>query len=568
MARFGMLPSLLRESSPRERWRWWAGVGLVLLAGLLAARPAYQASKRWRARTMAVEAERSIQAERWEEAFRQAQAAYQLVPTEPASVRAVAHLYTRLRQEQAFGFWESLLTLSAATEDDRLNYLELAIDLQRPDLAEPLLQRLLREAPDDLQHLRLASKFYLAQGDDAQALRFVQKAATQQPRDPAVQFALQRLLLRSTKLEERQQAVDKLWTLTEGRQELALDALVLLAGYAALPRHDLEELVTRLERHPLARPEHHILALELQIRLAPASRDSLIGDSVALYRTAPREKQVALGRWLNSQSQFAATVELISPKVASSHQDLFLVRLDALAGLRRWAEVGVALTPDSLPIEPWMRELYRARAAQELGDPSQAEFHWRRVHLDAAREPQALQYIATYADRIGATKEAAKAYRKLTEQRTLARPAYLALVRLAEQDGNTRSLREIMREMTSVFPQDPAPRNDLAYLNLLLGDNLTTARDTAAKLLDETPTQLAYRVTLALAQLRLQQPAEAKKLFEKQTVNWAGVLPGWQAVYSAVLLANGQTNAARAVARMIPAQKLKPEEKALLEGLL
>lgn len=567
MSKFGMLPSLLQSDKPRQRWRRWIIGAVVLLILAVLARPAYQATKRWRARDMAQKAEIHISQEQWEDAFRIAQAAYQLAPTEPSAIRAVARLYSRLQQDQAFSFWEALLALPESTPDDRRQYVELALDLKRTELAEPVLQQLLKDQPDDIGNLRLASKYHIAKGDEATALRYVKRAAELRPEDTAVQLALSQLLLRSPRQEERQQAAERLWTLSEGRNQAALEALTLLATQAPITKNDAEELINRLNRHPLAKAEHQLMALEIQIRLAPTRKPALIEDFVSVYKTVPREKQIALGRWLNRQSMFEPTVQLITSSAASMNKDMFLVRLDALAGLKRWKEVGTELAADPLPVEGWMRELYRARVAHELGDETKAEAHWRRVHLEAAKEPQALTYIAHYAERTGAPKEAAKAYRRLTQQTGMARPAFLALIRLAETEGNTRSLREIMREMTALFPQDPAPRNDLAYLNLLLDENVESARDIASRLLEENPNMLAYRITLSLAHLRLKQPAEARKLFESRTINWPAVLPGWQAVYGAVLASSGQTNAARAFSRMIPQQRLKPEERALLKPL-
>ena len=567
MARFGMLPSLLEEGQPRRPWRRWLIFGLLILVLGVAARPVYRATKSWRAREMARKAEFHISQEQWEEAFRKSQAAYQLDPNEPATTRAVARLYTRLKQEQALVFWQSLLSLPVATADDRREYVELAMDLQRLELAEPELQRLLKDQPEEFANLRLASKFHIARGEDAAALGYVRQAASQRPDDSAVQLALIQLLLRSPTPEERQQAQEKLWTLSEGRAQVALDALVLLATQAQITRTDVEELVSRLSRHPLAKAEHQLLALEMQIRLAPASREALISDFVSVYRSVPREKQIALGRWLNRHALPKETTRLITSSAAASNKDLFLIRLDALAALKQWKEIRTELEDDAVPIEPWMRELYRARVAQELGDAVLAESHWRRVHVETAKEPQALIYIAQYAERTGFPKEATKAYRRLTQQGALARQAFLALIRLAEADGNTRVLREIMREMTASFPQDPAPRNDLAYLNLLLEENTESAVEMASRLVEEHPKMLAYRVTLALAHLRLNQPTQAREVFDSLNVNWPAVLPGWQAVHAAVLAANGQTHAARTITRMIAQERLKPEERALIKAL-
>jgi hypothetical protein len=88
------------------------------------------------------------------------------------------------------------------------------------------------------------------------------------------------------------------------------------------------------------------------------------------------------------------------------------------------------------------------------------------------------------------------------------------------------------------------------------------------KLVDFQPLLLAYRTTLALAYLRSNDPASAKAVYAGLEADWATVLPGWQAVYTAVLGATDEPEAARTLARRIPVQRLKPEERALIEPWL
>src|SRR5947209_7181352 len=65
-------------------------VVLVLVLGLFAGRPTMNAIKAWQARRHAEKAFAYIDQEKWIEARKEAVAAYQLRPTEPQSVRAVA----------------------------------------------------------------------------------------------------------------------------------------------------------------------------------------------------------------------------------------------------------------------------------------------------------------------------------------------------------------------------------------------------------------------------------------------------------------------------------------------
>jgi hypothetical protein len=68
--------------------------------------------------------------------------------------------------------------------------------------------------------------------------------------------------------------------------------------------------------------------------------------------------------------------------------------------------------------------------------------------------------------------------------------------------------------------------------------------------------------------LRSNDPKAALALLKDVAVDWPKVSPGWQAVFAATLAANGDTNAAKFIARGIPPKSLKIEERQLISSLL
>jgi DNA-binding SARP family transcriptional activator len=177
-------------------------------------------------------------------------------------------------------------------------------------------------------------------------------------------------------------------------------------------------------------------------------------------------------------------------------------------------------------------------------------------------------YVADYAEKIGETDEARKVFERLTGVPEYSDRAYAGLIRIAERNGGTRTLREIMRDLSARHPDDPAPQNDLAYLNLLLNERVEASKETAEALHKAHPNVMAYRNTLALAYLRLDDPASARKLYEDLNLDWKMLQPGWQAVHAAVIGANGDAQNARVLAKEIPLNALKPEEHALIQPWL
>ena len=83
----------------RARRRTVAGLTMIVLVvlglGVLLARPTRNAIKGWQARRHAAKAFACIDNENWADARKEATAAYQLRPTEPQSLRAIARFLSR-----------------------------------------------------------------------------------------------------------------------------------------------------------------------------------------------------------------------------------------------------------------------------------------------------------------------------------------------------------------------------------------------------------------------------------------------------------------------------------------
>jgi hypothetical protein len=219
------------------------------------------------------------------------------------------------------------------------------------------------------------------------------------------------------------------------------------------------------------------------------------------------------------------------------------------------------------PLDAVRRSVYRIRAAIELGQDDALGDRWRDL-FRALRFGDASEvlYAAQYAERCGWREAAARGYRQLTRMPAAASDGYAGLIRLAETSGSTQELGDVVREWVESSPGSIEGRNDLDYLNLLLGEKGSV--EGSRRRFDEHPALLACRTTLALACLRNGEPHAAGKLYEDAGIDWSTAQPGWQAVFAATLAACGESERARAVARGIDSAHLKPEERALIAPLL
>ena len=561
-----LAPQLLAEKKRRRRWLLAAGLcAVAALALAFEAKPVYRAVKGWRARQMAQQAEALTAQEKWPAALGKARAAYQLMPDEPAAMRAVAHLQNATgNPAAAVPFWQELDGSKTMTAADRRRYAEDLFRLGLADDATPQLDRVLAEQPGDAAALRLAARLSAARRSYAQSLQFARRAQELEPANKEGRLLLALLEFDPPDSPQKDAGLRALLQLAQEREKTGLEALEYLARKDGLPGVATEQVIPLLKAHPLATEAHRLLALDLEIKAAPAQREALLDRKAAEVEAADVAAQRSFGVWLNAHHEFARTLALFPRAVAQTRKDLLQVHLDALAGLKKWTEIEEILSQKGVPLDEVFVDLFLARSAMELGHKTKAELHWRRAHLEAAPSPENMWVVGSYAEKMGQTDEAVLAYKSLTANAKTARPAFEALMRLAEKQGDSAAVRDILRDMHARWPNDTAVENDYTFFSLLRGQDTTAGLASAQRLVTQEPRSLPHRTTLALAWLRAQQPERALAVYDGLAIPWERTAPAQRAVHAAVLGANGQADEARTEVRALRPETLRAEERALI----
>src|SRR5205823_13507785 len=101
----------------------------------------------------------------------------------------------------------------------------------------------------------------------------------------------------------------------------------------------LLEIADALEKHPDARPNHQLLALQLRAQHDPALTDQYVADAVEHFGKGDDQTLAALTAWLNSIGRADKTLQVLPLDRAMRRQDLYLQRINALAALEHWDEV-------------------------------------------------------------------------------------------------------------------------------------------------------------------------------------------------------------------------------------
>ena len=559
-----LLPDLISKRSTRNKTFWILIIAGALLA-FLAARPAYRVFKKYRAAQIENQAEKLIARGEWELSWQKIQAAWQLQPGRDRTVRIIAHILAHFRMGEAFGFWSQVRLSGHLTEAEEQEAIDLALSLNRLDIAESYLKEALRQTPVPPGLFRSAARFAAAKGNTGRAVEFVRAALVANPADPEMNFLLARLLLAGSNPSEVSEGKALLLDQAGKRLPHSAAAIETLLAQPQVSRAELETCLKFTDSLPGEKIDREILAAELRLRLQPARRAEIISATVDRLKGGPTSAVAKLCRWLAQEGETARVLEIVPASAASRDREIFLVFVDALAGLGRWKELETFLAPAQSPVEPFFLELYRARVAAALKKDRQADLHWAQAQWLAAKNPETLSYLAEYAEKSGETAQAMTAYKQMTRNPKTATAAYYSLIRLMETKGSTGELLDLMKELAALNPNDPRTQNDLAYLQLLRRENVAGARDVALKLVTRYPSLASYRVTLALASLRQNDPTGARAAFGNVLFDSDSALPGWRAVYAAALGANGEEKLAREMAASIPIAALKPEERELIK---
>jgi tetratricopeptide (TPR) repeat protein len=309
-----------------------------------------------------------------------------------------------------------------------------------------------------------------------------------------------------------------------------------------------------------------LLAAEMEIRIDPARKESVLKKLTDSYQNSDRSVMLELARWLNSRGYRSEVIAFAGGVRPLNDTDWLLVVLDAKSAQGRWDEVSAMLdSPASAGIPDAVRDLFLARIASMRGDQKAADEAWSSETASLYLEkPETLAYIAGYEEQIGAMDQAARTYRELANRDSTRKIGLTALIRIQSPTTPAKTLIPLYEELLAEAPDYADAAGDLDYLKLLVGEEIPQAAGDAEKLFESQPNSLARISTAALGRLKQGDVKGALSLYEGKSIDWGGAPAPWRVVRSAVLRAAGDIPGAEKMAASIDSGVLRPEEAALL----
>jgi tetratricopeptide (TPR) repeat protein len=563
----------MREQEARRarlKGRLALGLGLLVILMFLGlgALPAYRALKSWRADQLMKGAEKSVERGALVDAYQAARSAYGLDPNNLRALRMLAEMYEGSGAREALAYRRSVAESAGATGQDRAAYLRVLIRAGRLDLADDFVRKMgIGSRADPVVAALIADLLRMrGQPEEARAAEDLAAASSVLGEKTTAELIQARGRLESPDPAERAQARATLLRIGGSKAPEARDALRILAVAPDRTEKETREMIRLLEANPLNPAADFFLAKTLTLELRPDWRGAVLEEARKLWSGGTEEQRTALAEFLLRHGDAQGVLDLPVTRQGRA----FLLRLDALARLGRWPTIREELVLASSgknTLDPFFIEVFQARVAQEMREISMADVRWKQAMSKAAGNPQKLEFLANFAEKSGNLPMAAEAYRSMVKFPAAAVPGYLGLIRVAEKRADMRQLRDVLGELSRQLPEDPAPKNDLAYLNLLFEEKVDDSLQISRELVSALPDRTAYRTTLALAYLRKNESAKALAAYDETKIDWSAALPGWQAVRAAVLAANGREEEARRLAASINWDRLKPQERDLVRTL-
>ncbi|MBC2595133.1 hypothetical protein H5P28_12770 [Ruficoccus amylovorans] len=551
----------------KKRFTWTLAVlALGVVVAALAARPLMRAYREHNARQDVAQARVFLGEKDYEAALEAAHRAYVADPLNPDVVRTVAMIYNDIDPVKAEEFWAEAFELSG-DNNDLGNWVSAALKAGDFETAREQLEVMKARGLEDSAWLFYNGQVLLHDQDVNGALVEARKALALKPTDERVHFFFVRLTQLSPDEALRKEGMDYLWRLARQRDTLGLRALRNLAEYTTNTDAERLEIIRLLKEHPQVTREDRLLALRLGYQLPGANAEANLEQAERFFDLSSPLDLVELGRWLNLQGRYEQTLALIPSDMAFARKDLFLVRLDALAQLGRWEEIGEIIQRPHAPLDEFLKFLFLSRVYFETGKLAEAEITWDRAVLEASREVDKLWYLVKYARQLNFNAEAIKALWRLADYPAQKRQAYAQLLVLYQLGHDTAGMLRVLDRMLVSYPDNFSVLNDWAYINLLRNQRVPEALRAAQRVLREsTQPFLAHYVTLALAYYRTGDFKQALDTLQPLQINWAEAPAKWRVVFAAILRANGRFSDAALMLSGVHAEDLLPEELALVRA--
>lgn len=452
----------------------------------------------------------------------------------------------RISGEIAYGQVNILMQLSdwANSPDNILMFCELLAETGKPKEAHARLSELLDEYPLYPQGVFLLARLTVHLKDDSKLIE-VGKA---------------------------------LASISAQRNEVGVEAIrhmTLLHLLNPLSANSLQKCIELLQANPQSNPIDYlrIHALQYAVSNQNAEKEKIIKECSRLFDLTNAKELFVYCRWLARLYEFSAILEYLPPSKARVDENLFKIRMNALAQEDELESIHAEVA--NAPMIPTLwRMVVEARAFSLQGKYDESIEVLDRLVPLLGDDPRKVRAVCFYLESSKDILGLAHILEKLIDQSIHTRFALSKLLQHRAGSAPLHKLIEWIDRMSKINPEDPNLQISNIYLNLLDPElispsvNLNEFIETADSLLSQTNLPQA-RITLALAHLRNGSADKALVALGRPEDwrQWTNSRGAWSYIASQIYRLNKDSGKAIILSENVNFAKMDRAEKESLQAL-
>jgi len=556
---------------------------VLLLAGVMAWRPATTMVRGMMARRNAREALAATAAKDWMKAHLAVTLARQRAPEDEEVMLAMVEFLKATGSDPA-GLAQYLQRLKAKrplTAEEELTLGRALISSGKTKDAREVYEKLPPKETTRQPGMELLASILGAEGHAKEAAEIAERALVLGKNEATPETLLQAAAkdLQSPYGEVQAQGMRQLWELAELGTQTGLDAILLLAGGRGLTVPQANRLLELEEAHALKTLGARLMVVSALMRLQPGRRAELAEAEVARYKESKRGKLEDMAYWLMRENFNEAVLELVPRDLAVQSRELYPVLVQTLSQAGRWEELQAVLKVPNAPVPATLVDLAMAEVLSHVQpDMRESRRLLQGTVLNAAQtgDVATLQAAARLAEKLNFADVSCEAYRAAGMKAAENNAGEAALqnlqksAELALRAKDAERLLDVSRRLHVISPSSAVFADRFEYLRLVLGVEMELVdvkglmkqpegSPAAGVTLERIPPELL----LALAAYRMgDREGMAKHLASLPRSE--SLSPGPRAVAAGLLSLAGKADRAFVLAEKIPGALLLDEEKAFL----
>ena len=550
-------------SADRKRRRWFLLIALAVIL-TLAATLGLKAFARWQHDRLIRAAAKSFAHGDLRSASLSAREAFLKNPASIAACAILAEIAGQQQSPEAILWRQHLVGIDPERSARLLDLATTASALGETFIAAQALAQVAASDRDTTAFHATAGSVAITAKQFARAEAEFQRAAELDPKNENIRLNLATIRLAIAPPSEASEAAATLERFRENPVFRTAALRALLAD--ARRRGDFARamsLATALRQGPNPTLADLLLWLEELQRASSPEFDVQLRE---LQTAAVKAEGTpyAVMAWMNARGLAAQTVAWAGslPSPVRSRIPVPLAFAEACLLTGDWKRARALVNEGDWGDMDFLRFAFHARVLYETGNHMRrAEFRamWEHATHSTRGNVNALSMLARLVTGWGWKNEAAQLWWIIARNNTGQRPALEALYAMHAADRNTRELHRVARRIFEIEPANPAAKNNLASLALLLGETLPEAHRLAAENFKLDASQSAFAATYAMSLHRQGRTAEAVAVLEKVPVA-AFDDPSAAATFGVILHAAGESakaapflkKAAHGKARLFP----------------